>query len=492
MPDQAAYGSGGMVQVRNVLPAPSGRGYLPFPSAVTTDADLPGEPRGGIIAEVAGGSSYTYVGTQTAIYARTNAGWSNVSKPGGYVLGADDRWEFVQYQNKLIAVCGSAAPMQVNDVGGPAFKDLATSSRKPRAVHIGSINGWPVLGHTFDDQDGEMPSRLWWPRLIQVPVIEEWDPNLSTYAGYTGVLPQAGDGDIVKIIGGEVGIIVCERAIYRMRFVGQGADIFEIDRLVRGRGAISPGAVIDYGQVTYFIDRDGFYAFDGQSDPAPIGHGKVNDTLNRRMNAAAISTIVSAVVPETSVILFALPLDGAIRPNYVWAYAPKENRFTEIELASADIRETAIPGISWDEEPWASRILDEAPWSSYIWDDPSLMGGGRVLTLMGYDGTVQYLSGAGMAAILETEEGAPNEPMVSEVTEVRPVIDGAQGDVTVSVGSRMSIANPVTWTQPSRLNRIGQATMRARGVYVRARLNLPSGFTQAIGLSFDARDGGLA
>lgn len=481
-----------MVQVLNVLPAPGG-GYGPFPSPVAADTSLPGEPRGGITASVPGGATYTYMGTQTAIYLRSgdSGGWTNVSRSGGYSLGTD-RWEFVQYGAKIIAVGGAGVPTQVADVGG-AFSDLipATAGRKPRAVHIALVYGFPVLAHTFDDQDSEQPSRVWWPQLIQIPDITNWAPNLSTFAGYSGALPQAGDGALRAVVGGEVGIIWAERAIYRMRYVGSAPRIFEIERIERGRGPIASGAVVDDGRMTYFLDRDGFYAFDGQQ-ATPIGHGKVNRTIARRLNPGAVNTIISASIPGLSVVLWALPLDGATRPNKLIALSVNDGRFTEIDLAASMIMETATPGVSWDADPWINRPLDQEPWASYVWDTPALLGGERTLTLFDATGKMFYLSGPGLPALLETQEVAPYEPMVAEWTDPRPVIDEASLGTTVSVGVRPSVAHDVSWGQDTKLNRIGYAPTRERGVYTRFRLKVPSGFKHAIGISATPRQGGRA
>ena len=491
-PDLAAYGNVGVTVALNVLPAASGGGYVPFPSLVDANIPLPGAPLGGIVAETAGGIVYTYMGTRTAIYALSGQGWLNVSRAGGYDLGEEDRWEFEQAGNKIIAVCGGTAPAQVNDIGGPRFGPLVTTSdRKPTAVHIGSIRGWPILLHTFDAQDGEQPSRLWWPRLIQVLDITDWDPDLNTFAGYSGDYPQSSDGAGLKIIDGEVGYVFCKRAIYRMRYIGNGAEIFEVDRVVRGRGPICAGAIADDGRVTYFISEDGFYAFDGE-EATPIGHGKIDETFHKRINRSATLTIVSAVIPELSVVLWSVPFDGASSPNRIIAYSIKEGRFSIADVAAADIRETALPGVSWDDEPWASRPLDASPWAEYIWDSTEFMGGTRVLTAIQTDGTVYYLSGAGLPATIETEEVSPNEPKVTEITEVRPVVDAASAGTTITVGSRMSIGDPVVWGQETPLNRIGYAPVRERGIYLRARIKIPAGFRQAIGVSFVPMPGGRA
>lgn len=492
LPDQAPI-AGGMVRAMNVLPAPAGGGYIPFPSLVDAGITLPGEPRGGIVAAVPSGATYTYLGTETGLYVRSNDadGWDDVSRPGGYSLG-NDRWEFVQYGDRVIAVCGAAAPMQVNAVGGPAFSDLVSpgSGRKPRAKRIGLVYGFPVIGHTFDDQDGEQPSRVWWPKLIQVVDITDWAPNLSTFSGYSGALPQAADGKIFAIIGGEVGTIICERAIYRMRYVGAAPKIFEIERVERGRGAISAGSVIDDGRLTHFIDRDGFYVFDGQQ-ATPVGHGKVNRTVASRLNTAALDTIVSATVPGLGIVLRALPLDGAAAPNKIIAYSVNDSRFTEIDLPASAIMETSSPGISWDDEPWASRSLDAEPWASYVWDSPEMVGGQKVLTMIEAGGGCSYLTGSGLPATLETQEIAPYEPFVSEWTDVRPVIDDASDGTTVAVGVRNSVGHEVSWGPDVRLNRIGSAPVRERGVYARFRFKIPSGFKHAIGAAASPRRGGL-
>lgn len=489
LPDQVAFGHSGMVIARNVMPAPGGLGYSPFPSLVAALAALPGPPRGIILAEVPGGIRYTYAGTDKALYVLAGSGWSNVSATGGYSLDVDDRWEFCQYGKKIIAVCGSAAPMQVIDIGAPKFAPLATSSRKPLARRIGLIDGTPVIAHTFDDQDGEQPSRVWWCRRIAVPDITDWTPNLSTRCGYTTGLPQASDGGVMRLIAGETGFVSCRHAIYRFRFV-PGNTLVQLDRLVRGKGPLAAGAIVDDGRMTYFLDEDGFYVFDGETTQ-PIGHAKVDETITRRLNRSALDTITSAVMGSTGMILFALPLDGAPSPTHVIVYAWKEQRFSEAVVGMAQIGESAVPGISLTEEPWASRVLTQQPWANYRLTAPEFSGGARVLTALDQNGNMFYVSGPGMPAILETAEEAPFEPLFAKVTQVRPVIDGADG-VTVQIGQREAASDDVIYTAPVPLNRVGVARVRARGVYLRTRINIPAGFRQAVGSSMDPRPGGRA
>lgn len=486
LPDQVAFGNPGLVGATNVLPAPGGNGYLPFQSPVVVGDPLPGPPRGGTIAELPG-ASYVYRGTANAIYMLASGGWQNVSKPGGYSLGATDRWEFIQFQDKLIAACGSTAPLQVASVGGDDFGDLATSSRKPRAKRIGIVNGFPVLGHTFDDQDGETPSRLWWPQLVQLIRPENWNPDLTTQANYTVSVPQAGDGSVMHIRAGVVGVIICERALYRMRYENL-PTIFGFDRIATGRGCIAPGAAIDVGNMTFFIDHDGIYATDG-NEVTPIGHGKVDRTIASRLNKSATDTIVSAVMPDRSVALWLLPLDSAATPSHALAYAWKEQRFSLATLGGAFIGETAEPGMAFDQEPWASAPLDQEPWGNFAYDAPEFSGGQRALSVIDVTGIVSQLSGPGLPATLRTQEVAPNFPNVTEVTAVHPVIEGADG-AKVRVGTRHSITQPVEWGQQRGLNMVGYAQLRTRGTYLTGEIELPDGFVQAIGIDFDSRRAG--
>jgi hypothetical protein len=350
------------------------------------------------------------------------------------------------------------------------------------------VNGWPVLGSTFDAQDGEQPSRLWWPQLVLVPNIREWDPDLTTQANYTVATPQAADGDVVRIIDGPVGIVFCQRAIYRMRYVNI-PDIFEFDRIARGRGAISPGAVADHGGVSYFIDEDGLYQTDGET-VAPIGHGKVDVEILRRLNKAAAGTIESSVFPDKSVVIWALPLDGAAAPNALLMYAWKDGRFSLADISASYIGEIALPGVSFDQSPWSERALDQEPWASYVWDSQEFMGGQRALSTIRSDGGVGYMSGPPLPAEIETQEVSPGgTERVAEITEVRPIVTSG-GGVTVSVGTRASVTDPVSWGPWTTLNQIGYAPVRARGRFTRARIRIDAGFEHAYGIDFLSRAGG--
>ncbi len=66
------------------------------------------------------------------------------------------------------------------------------------------------------------------------------------------------------VTGGEFGLVLLERSIVRMSYVGTPL-IFQFDNIARNRGCFEPNSVIQWQGITYFLGDDGFYACDGQN-----------------------------------------------------------------------------------------------------------------------------------------------------------------------------------------------------------------------------------
>jgi hypothetical protein len=81
------------------------------------------------------------------------------------------------------------------------------------------------------------------------------------------------------VTGGEFGLVLTERSIYRMSYVGTPA-IFQFDNISRNLGCFEPNSIVQYQGITYFLGDDGFYACDG-TQIIPIGAEKVTCTRCR-------------------------------------------------------------------------------------------------------------------------------------------------------------------------------------------------------------------
>jgi len=82
-------------------------------------------------------------------------------------------------------------------------------------------------------------------------------------------------GDIRGMTGGEFGLVLMEKSVVRMTYIGAPL-FFQFDTLTRSLGCYEARSVVQYGAMTFFLSDDGFYVCDGQQ-VKPIGAERVDD-----------------------------------------------------------------------------------------------------------------------------------------------------------------------------------------------------------------------
>ena len=109
-------------------------------------------------------------------------------------------------------------------------------------------------------------------------------------------------GDIHGITGGEFGIILLEKAIVRMSYIGS-PFFFQFDVISRGLGCLEGNSVTQYGGITYFLASDGFYSCDGHM-VTPIGLDKIDRTFFSNADISDIDSMSAAVDPVRKIIVW--------------------------------------------------------------------------------------------------------------------------------------------------------------------------------------------
>jgi hypothetical protein len=98
-----------------------------------------------------------------------------------------------------------------------------------------------------------------------------WTDSATTQSDFQEI-PDG--GTIVGITGGEFGLILMDRSIHRMSYVGSPL-VFQFDNITRNLGCYEANSVIQYQGLTFFLSDDGFYSCDGQTVKS-IGGEKVD------------------------------------------------------------------------------------------------------------------------------------------------------------------------------------------------------------------------
>jgi hypothetical protein len=479
LPDLPAFANDGATEAKNVIPA--SRGYRPFKRLNAYSDALDARCRGAVSASDKNGASYTYAGTASKLYRLVDTAMTDASKSGGYSLGASAAWEFVSWGETIIAV-SIGEPVQTITLGGTAFADLVTSTRKPKAHHIAVVRDFVVLGNVTDAVDGAVPHRVWWSAVNDAA---DFDPSGTTQADYQDLV--GGGGAVMKVVGGEYGVIVQRRAIVRMSFEGP-STIFRFDEVDRNRGAIASGAVASLGNVVFFISDDGFYAFDG-SVSNPIGKGKVDLTFLADLDQAYADRISSAVDPINSVVAWAYPgteNDGGT-PNRLILYHWPTGRWARAEVETDHLFRGISAGYSLDGLDSVSGSVDSLPASL---DDPLWKGGALLLAGVTSAHELGFFTGDPLDATVETGEVQMFPGRRAFVRSIRPFVDGG-GAVTVRIGTRNAQGDPVSWGAETALDSLGLAEARSSARFHRARVSVSGGFTHAFGIETEARPEGI-
>ena len=112
------------------------------------------------------------------------------------------------------------------------------------------------------------------------------------------------------IRGGEFGLVLLERSIHRMSYVGT-PFIFQFDNISRNKGCMVAGSIAQYQGITFFLSDDGFYLCDGQT-VQPIGNEKVDRFFIDDASESDYGSMSAAVDPIRN--LCHLGIKISIRP----------------------------------------------------------------------------------------------------------------------------------------------------------------------------------
>ena len=470
-PDLADLNTG---DFKNVIPAEDG--YRSLPSMQVQSDAIDNYCRGAISSKAADTTAYNYAGDEKNLYAMTNNAWSEVSNGGNNAyasLGDKESWEFAVWGEKIIAVGGANAsdPVpQVVTMGGGDFADLGGTP--PRARHIGIVRNFVVLGNLYESA-AAYPSRLRWSGLNDET---SWTVDPATQSDYQDLL---GGGWIQSVQGGEYGVILKERSIWRMSYIGP-PKVFAFDE-IPGIGTPAPNGVIQRGDNVIFYGQDGFYVTSNAQSPQPIGRHILDRYVKSDLDLEYAYRMVGAEDKERQVFWWIYPGQGHTSgmPNKCVIFDYKTGKWSYAELDLEWIYDSLGTSTDLDSLPAAGYTnLDTMTISldSDVWK-----GGAIIFGAFDSDHKLNTLSGTAMAAELTTQEqalGTGNNR--AQVTRIRPLIDG--GDVTVQVGTRNDLADSVTWSGTLSERPDGSIPIRHNARYHRFRVTTSGDFNRALGV----------
>jgi hypothetical protein len=375
-------------------------------------------------------------------------------------------WKFTQFGNSLIAANESNTMQYIDVMSGTTFADLAADA--PKAKFVTVVRDFVVSGYQSSNK-----SRIQWSGINNE---KTWTTSATTQADFQDVP----DGGFVQgVTGGEFGLVLLERSIVRMSYVGTPL-IFQFDNIARNRGCFEPNSVIQWQGITYFLGDDGFYACDGQN-LKNIGAEKVNRYFFNSLKESDLGNMSAAIDPINNLVVWGYPtvdLDYRVLVYHVptgkWSYA---------DSTATRVAPVSTPSITLEGLDAFSASLDALGISL---DSRNWLGG--KLLLLGIDGNkLITFTGASKTATIETADISADANQ-SMVTMLKPIVDGGTGDA--SVASRLQLNQTVTFPTVTSANSENRIGVRSYGRYHRVKLQPTGTWTTAIGIDVDIQQAG--
>lgn len=472
LPDLPALGNPGVLVASGAIPTPMG--YRPVKDISTITDALTGTPLGVGSGTDAAGNVFVFAGDATKLYRLSAASWSDVSLTT-YSATTAEPWEFVAYEDRMVAVNINDNPQSWVMGTSSAFANLTTTVK---ARHAAVVRDFLVLGSTNDGTYGSKPFRMWWSALGDPT---DFTPAAATQCDFQD---NPGGGWCQKVIGGEYGIGVYEKALWRMTYVGSPA-VWQFDEVIRNRGALTPGAVANVGTMVFFLDADGFYMFDGQ-DLHPIGAEKVDRYFFNDLDQGYIDRVSATIDPNANLYIVSYPASGNNgEPNMLLIYNYQVQRWSIAAMDLDLIGQYRAPG--YDVDTLGIADIDAVTINV---DDRAYQGGD--VQLIGFQSKkLGTFSGSNIAATLDTKEAQPAPRRRSFVPRAWPLVDG--GTLTTQIGSRVRQVDSVTWGSAIAQRTDGSCPTSSEGRFHRARVNIAAGGTwsHAQGVEIEAVPTGM-
>ena len=379
---------------------------------------------------------------------------------GAYSTGTF--WDFDAYGDLIIGTNYVDNPQYADMSTGGRFADLMTDFK---ARTVATIRDFLVFGATTDSTDGAKPERIRWSALGD---IKDYTISATTQSDFQDT---PGGGAVKRIFGGEYGVALFDHAIYRINYVGS-PNVFQFDEIETERGLYASGAAAQNGSIIYYLDSDGFYAFDG-SRSQPIGNERVDRWFWSEFDATYQDRISCAIDHDRKSVCWSFPaqVNTSGKPNRILIFNFEVNRWSYAEIDHDMIIPLNSSAFTLEDLDNLYSDVEDAPVSM---DARIYFEGSQVLGV--FDSfTLNANVGEPLTAVIESMEKQPVADRRAHMTEVWPLNDGATTSVEVGVRNRQ--ADSYSWSSPVTVNATGFCPVNAEGRYFRLRQTLTGNWT---------------
>jgi len=458
LPDQPGV-AGVMTEAKNVYPVANGYGALPLEVNLSNDAS---ENLNNIFAAKNNTTTLLFTSGATKLF-RYNSATTNltdVSKVGGYSTATGERTFFTQFGNVVLAANGTNK-LQAWTIGtSTVFADVAAAA--PTAHYVTVVRDFVVAANELS-----YPNRVYWSDINDET---DWTPGATSQSDHQDL---ADGGDVMGISGGEFGLILTERSVVRMSYIGS-PFFFQFDTIARGLGCITPNSISQYASTTFFLSDDGFYSCDGQAVKS-IGSEKVDKFFFEDVNLSKLNEMSCAVDPIKKLVIWNYTDEFSQKKQLIynillgkWSYAETTANFINnvytptLALENLDVFGTLDSlGVSLDSRQWA--------------------GGALLLAGVTNAKAISFTGQRKTGSLITGDFGLPN--MQSVATLAKPIIDNGSG--TVSIASRLNLNGGLTFSTAVAADSENRVGIRSAGRYHRIK-TVPTGlWTNALAVDVD-------
>ena len=462
LPDQPGV-IGALTTARNCYP--KAVGYGPFPQEVDYSDDAPQALTAAAAAKDTNSITSIYAAGTTRLFKldTSDFSWDDISAT---TYSGTSGWKFTQFGNSLIAANESNTMQFIDVISGTTFADIAVDA--PKAKFVTVVRDFVVSGYQTDNKN-----RIQWSGINNE---KTWTTSATTQADFQNIP----DGGFVQgVTGGEFGLVLLERSIVRMSYVGTPL-IFQFDNIARNRGCFEPNSVIQWQGITYFLGDDGFYACDGQN-LKNIGAEKVNRYFFNSLKESDLGSMSAAIDPINNLVVWGYP---SVDTDYrVLIYHIATGKWSYSDSSATRVAPVSTPSITLEGLDAFSASIDALGVSL---DSRNWLGG--KLLLLGLKGSkLITFTGAAKTATIETSdiESPANQSMV---TMIKPIVDNGTG--SASVASRLQLNQTVSFPSVTAANSENRIGTRSYGRYHRVKLEPSGNWTTAIGMDVDIQSAG--
>jgi hypothetical protein len=462
LPDQPGV-IGALTTARNCFP--KAVGYGPFPQEVDYSDAAPQNLTAAAAAKDTNSITSIYAAGTTRLFKldTSDFSWDDIS---AVTYSGTSGWKFTQFGNSLIAANESNTMQYIDVMSGTTFADLAADA--PKAKFVTVVRDFVVSGY-----QSAYKNRVQWSGINNE---KTWTTSATTQADFQDVP----DGGFVQgVTGGEFGLVLLERSIVRMSYVGTPL-IFQFDNIARNRGCFEPNSVIQWQGITYFLGDDGFYACDGQN-LKNIGAEKVNRYFFNSLKESDLGNMSAAIDPINNLVVWGYP---TIDLDYrVLVYHVPTGKWSYSDSTATRVAPVSTPSITLEGLDAFSASIDALGISL---DSRNWLGG--KLLLLGINGNkLITFTGASKTATIETADIAADTNQ-SMITMIKPIVDNGTG--SASIASRLQLNQTVSFPTVTAANSENRIGARSYGRYHRVKLQPSGDWTTAIGVDVEIQQAG--